>query len=228
MMRRFAKASVPRGFTLVEMIIVIGIIAILATLTIPVITAATRSSETRQIRDAMTLLETAFQEWERTNDRPISYGTDGQPPDANFPPKYDVQAQTDPTNSTQIDAINVRTLEVLGRVAAAKGILNKISAKLLRQQKTAEAKPEIIDPWDRQLIFVYAGRLWMKSSDGGRDEDGTIRTPFEARFGVCKNRRPYVMSAGPDGRYGNLSASKTSSDYSDTQDNEYSYEPTKP
>jgi hypothetical protein len=36
------------------------------------------------------------------------------------------------------------------------------------------------------------------------DDDGTLRTEFENRYGICLNRKIVFVSAGPDGDFGDL------------------------
>ena len=61
-----------------------------------------------------------------------------------------------------------------------------------------------------------------------RDSDGTIRTVEELRYGICRNQRPLLVSAGPDARFGNLLADPSDQDFADAQANTYPYEPDQP
>ena len=62
------------AFTLVEMVIVIGVIILLAALTLAVSVAVVEGSEVRQTESTMQLLDTALREWEALSDRKITYG----------------------------------------------------------------------------------------------------------------------------------------------------------
>ena len=68
-----------RGFTLVEMTIVIGIVILLAGLTLAVTVSVVQGSEVRQTELTIRLLDSAIQEWEAQADRQVTYGIDGQP-----------------------------------------------------------------------------------------------------------------------------------------------------
>ena len=57
-------ASGRSGFTLIEMMIVIGIIALLAALTLGISNSVLRNSEISRTRDVLTLFDMALQEWE--------------------------------------------------------------------------------------------------------------------------------------------------------------------
>ncbi|MCE2882593.1 MAG: prepilin-type N-terminal cleavage/methylation domain-containing protein [Planctomycetaceae bacterium] len=61
------------GFTLLEMLIVIGIIALLASLVLAVSSSVIRASEERNTRNTLEVLNTAVEEYERTLDRAVSY-----------------------------------------------------------------------------------------------------------------------------------------------------------
>lgn len=94
-----------------------------------------------------------------------------------------------------------------------------------------------LDAWDRPIIAVLPGRRYNRSCDGSNytvgnnerhDADGTIRTPFENRFGVAADRRIYFVSAGPDGVFGDLRLDRSiaevlEADARAAQDNIYSY-----
>ncbi|MHC5015700.1 MAG: type II secretion system protein [Planctomycetota bacterium] len=65
--RRSGEAT--KGFTLVEMVIVIGVIILLAALTLSVSVAVVEGSEVRQTENTIRLLTAAIQEWEAQADR---------------------------------------------------------------------------------------------------------------------------------------------------------------
>lgn len=62
-----------RGFTLLEMLVVIGIIALLASLVLAVSGSVIRASEERSTKNSLELLNAATEEYERTLDRRLSY-----------------------------------------------------------------------------------------------------------------------------------------------------------
>ncbi len=53
-----------RAFSLIEMMIVIGIIALLAALTLGISSSVMRNAEKRKTQDVLQLLTVALQEWE--------------------------------------------------------------------------------------------------------------------------------------------------------------------
>jgi len=62
-----------RGFTLLEVLIVIGIIVIIASLVLAVSSSVVRASEERSTKNTLEVLNMAAEEYERTVDRRISY-----------------------------------------------------------------------------------------------------------------------------------------------------------
>lgn len=61
------------GFTLLEMLVVIGIIALLASLVLAVSGSVIRASEERSTKNSLELLNAATEEYERTLDRRLTY-----------------------------------------------------------------------------------------------------------------------------------------------------------
>ncbi|MFM7135392.1 MAG: type II secretion system protein, partial [Planctomycetota bacterium] len=62
-----------RAFTLLELLVVIGIVVLLAGLVLAVSSSVIRASEERATRNTLTVLDTALEEYERTLDRRITY-----------------------------------------------------------------------------------------------------------------------------------------------------------
>ena len=69
------------GFTLVEMLIVIGLIALLASLTMAVTRRFTEQSEIRSTKVTLRLLEASVREWEMTTERKILWWDPRDDPD---------------------------------------------------------------------------------------------------------------------------------------------------
>ena len=61
------------GFTLIEIMIVIGIIALLAALTLGISSSVMRNSEKRKTQNVLQLLTVALQEWEIEKGRSITF-----------------------------------------------------------------------------------------------------------------------------------------------------------
>ena len=77
MRRRFAFNAIrrtPRGFTLVELIVVIGVVIALLSLVLAVSTLLIQQNESRQLTNAFKVLESAVQEYEIAIGRPLVPG----------------------------------------------------------------------------------------------------------------------------------------------------------
>ena len=62
-----------RAFTLIEIMVVISIILVLASLVLGVGSALLRRAERSQVESAITIMESAFTEWEGQTGRPMTY-----------------------------------------------------------------------------------------------------------------------------------------------------------
>src|ERR1043165_1057793 len=73
-----------RSFTIIELMVVVGIIILLVGLTVGVAAILNQKSETRQVEQVLKLLDTALQEWELAAQRQMTWGPN--PPDAGSTP----------------------------------------------------------------------------------------------------------------------------------------------
>ena len=86
------------GFTLLELLIVIGIIVILASLVLAVSSSVARAADERSTRNTLEVLNMAVEEYERALDRRLNYrsnavaGGIGADPAASLTRKYDVES----------------------------------------------------------------------------------------------------------------------------------------
>jgi type II secretory pathway pseudopilin PulG len=228
--------GIARGFTLVEMVIVIGIIILLAALTLSVSVAVVEGSEVRQTENTIRLLTAAIQEWEAQADRRVTYGIDDKPCTGD---QYEVD-QSDATDPDQMlkDArlATWRLFEIIGRPATVKQILAQVDLEAVAQEED-EVDPTTVwlkffDAWGEPIVAVFPGRTWVQgqcnqddqADYGDRDRDSTIRTFLETACGAAANRQICFISAGPDGEFGNLGSSDQD-EVDLARDNIFSYEP---
>ncbi|MHC5023839.1 MAG: type II secretion system protein [Planctomycetota bacterium] len=221
--RHSVRARAGRGFTLVEMLIVIGIIVLLLGLTVTVSTGLLRGSEVRGMENAFRIIDAAIQEWELAADGQMRAGFTN---DCEFPPEpLDICYEEVPPTTSDPSTIDVgieaghELLKLLNRNQSAREIIAGIDAKLLRRLEEAsdpEHPLDFLDPWDQQVIVVFPWIRFDPNNPPVYDEDQSPRNVFEDRFGAATSQRPYLVSAGPDGQFGNLHLDTAESSLSDS------------
>ena len=123
------------GFTLVEMLIVVAVIALLATMVINVATRIDDQSRKRCLECTCALLECALQEY-------CAY-TSGFPE----------QPEKDFTNAV---VHSEYLCQELRRIPDSRKVLDKISNSLMENKYgAASTPPEIYDPWGTALDYRY-------------------------------------------------------------------------
>ncbi len=249
-----------RAFTLLELVIVIGIILILMGLALAVTSSVLASNDRRTMENTFKMLDQALDSWQSQMGRDLTFGRRLVPGGGTNTPDFTL-AGTGPSASYDIYEENFNTtyaicvvLEKLSASPDAMDVLSRIPGSSLRTVPvngvTVVGEPipatwsatspqtdpnqmpypvaanpnavrEIVDPWGRRIAVAFAGRRATKaelSSTAASPppvdaEDGSVRTLDEQSMGICRNRRMFFASAGPDGDLGT------------TADNIYSYEP---
>jgi type II secretory pathway pseudopilin PulG len=259
----------PRGFTLVELVVVIGIIIALLSLVLAVSTLLIQQNEARQLESAFANLETAILEYEQAVGRRMTFQAYREPVGAyDIPqnPQFGItglEGQYNAGGSSQISNTGcnwtctsnadqhgwekyiVQLMSLLTRTQSAEDIIARLDPALFVPVRLANGQPlpnnqtltSLVDPWGAAVAVVMPGRLWKDSDGDGnagngefpRDADGTIRTKFEQKAGICRNGKILFVSAGPDGDLGSRDcAGGNSPRYEASLDNIYSYEPGNP
>lgn len=250
------SAGVHRGFTLVEVVVVIGIIILMVALTISVGVVVVEGSEVRQTETVLRQLDSALQEWQTHADRRVTWG------DNSTGALYDLQWDT--THVFRITEL----LNTIARSSSPQDIMAQIDPDFVHTYRVTEY-PEwidsadasemddtwaventsgtfslglaVLDAWNQPIRVVHPGRVANPNPPFNdnlslADPDGTIRIDValfgadgvEDIYGIAKNRQILFVSAGPDGEFGKIGGLVTSSDLEQTKDNIYSYQPAKP
>ena len=230
-------ANFVRAFSLIEMMIVIGIIAILAGLTLGISNKVLRGSEIRKTKDAITLLDTAISEWETEMGRSMTFASVGA-----VDGTYDIESDgilgvpafnASVPQSEMTEAMDFRAEElwkILIELEASKNILAKIHPDLIEEDVHGA---RVVDAWGFPIGIVFpcgnfedSGLITLAQDASG---DLTVRDQAEDGLGSCLNKRAYLVSAGPDGlwgyRYQANPYSRDDETWSATLDNVTSYEP---
>ena len=123
------------GLTLVEMLIVVGIIAILATMVISVASRIDTRSKEKETESLLTLLDSALQEYHEFADR--------------FPEQSE-------TNSANALIHSEFLYGELNSIPNARAILEKLNQSSVKNNYgTVETALEIYDPWETALDYRY-------------------------------------------------------------------------
>ncbi|MDP7009671.1 MAG: type II secretion system protein [Phycisphaerales bacterium] len=201
------------AFTLIEMLIVIGIIALLAGLTLGISNKVLRGSEIRKTKDAITLLDTAISEWQSEMGRPITFESAGAPAG-----NYDIASDEILQAPSFVSAVSQEDMEVamseratalwvlLTELESSKQILAKIHPDLIEQD--ADGRTRVIDSWGMTIGVVFPCSDYRKSDLAGNtlaeDQSGdlTVRDQGEDGLGSCVNKQLYFVSSGPDALWG--------------------------
>ena len=215
-----------RGFTLVELLVVIGIIAVLAALTITVATGVLMRSERTLTENGLVTLEMAIGEMEQTRGQPLTFNrrtsvTDQTKQDGlpfrdidELPPGFVNEAYIMP-----------RLIALLAMNQACWSELSAISPDMLRHEERVwpdgvTTKWNLRDAWGEQIAVVPCGRPATRSemkaarealraggNTKGADplgigidlDDGTVRTTDEWSLNTGSiGRRWLFLSRGPD------------------------------
>ena len=219
-----ARKSV-RGFTLIELVVVIAIILLLLSLVMAVGLSARAQAENREMQNILLMVDNAIKEWELISSRKLSWGKDDDPPGSFYDIQgYDSQGDIEPI--IQLD----QALARIQKVDSVKQILANIDSDFLQQIELdgGQIAPHLVDPWGKAVCLIHPGRVvnsYFGDNPSLADDDGTILTNNEMQSGVAVNRTLLLVSAGPDGEFGDLSQDPTSFIYKQAADNIYSYRP---
>lgn len=216
------------GFTLIELVVVIAIILLLLSMVLAVGLSARAQAETREMQNILLLVDNAIKEWELISERKLSWGENDTPPDI----FYDLLGYTSIVEDINpIEQLDI-ALKRIRRVDSVGKILANIDSDFLRQVDNGSNPPSLhlVDPWGKAVSLIHPGRITnpnlpFNDNPLDADFDGTIRTANERIYGLTVNRTLLLISAGPDGEYGDLTYDPTSLNYKQAADNIYSYRP---
>jgi len=183
------------GFTMIEMLIVIFIIALLAALTLGISSSVMRNAEIHKTEDVLKLMTMALEEWELEKGRSMTF--DGYIPVVNG--RYDIMlggedgdeidkpgfSEQGVVDEKMLQAMRMRMVAivlVLKQSESSSEVLSKISPSHLC--KTSGTAPEeihtsdvcnisgehtmvVLDSWGTPLGVVFPGRNYFEANPNG-------------------------------------------------------------
>ena len=212
------------GFTLVELLVVIGIIAILASMVLAVSGGVLATSERKQVDDTFTLLNQAIRELELTRGQELVFSRLSSSPNVLELAFYDIKEEPKDTPAY----IMPKLLALLRSNDRSREFISKINPDFLKRidRPSSPLNPneniDLVDPWGNRIAVVPCGRPATERemrdayradstktpvsadpfTNGIDRDDRTVRTNDEKYLGVCSGRRWTFVSRGPDGLLG--------------------------
>ncbi|MFK7961063.1 MAG: type II secretion system protein [Phycisphaerales bacterium] len=195
------------GFTIVELIVSMGILVMLAGITITAYSAGLRRMQAQETASTLRQLEAASEAWMGATERRLRRADDAS-------------ADLDP--ETEYVYVIGEVLAALERSADARKCLATIAPRRthryvprdldlppiwIRTYSEEERLPDqigrlvVFDAWGTPIYATHPGELAGPDATDV-DPDGTERTPNEAEFGSARGRQVCFVSAGPDRRFG--------------------------
>ncbi|MEM0913609.1 MAG: type II secretion system protein [Planctomycetota bacterium] len=248
------RPACERGFSLIEILVAIGIITLLVGLAIPVFSLAYDTAKSSQALAALAALESAEVEYESTTGlrvfhldtgtsttnssaelydtsngsstskfyQPFNWGSDS------FAETYQGSAGTGTINGglytteagedIPLDFIE-RFIAIASQNASSDGLWRAVDEKFITDLDN-DGFAEIIDPWGTPILYA----AFVSHSDSESIDDFLPqRGDMTAAGGgyVPKSPAPFFVSAGPDGKFGDVNG--TAAEQEDAEDNVYSY-----
>lgn len=231
MHQRHLRVRPRRAFTLIEVTVTIAIIMVLAGLIVAAGVGVLRRQAVSSTENALAVLEAAYTEWKNLSGRDLTFGVVNEP---NTNARYDV---LDPNTYSEAEALFItqQVMAVLGRNPQVRDLLIQLNDERIKAVTvTINGQPtesyNLFDAWDNPIFFVFPGRAFVPGFDAppGPDEDRTVRTIWEQRFGIAQRGRGYFISAGPSGSFGDPTFAPGTSARREFEDNLYSNPVIKP
>ena len=208
---RSADSRAP-GFTLIELLVTMSIIAILAAISIPVMTAVLRAAEATRMQASLAGLRSAAEEYQAATGTSVDHTVVGFP----SAPAVRVEDKDVAGNNT----IQLFVFEA-GRVPAVASILVSTGRDQLKEvippaEPRVMADPsQIANPAHIQLLDVYGNSIryaaFVDKDDAFTDDDYLPGHPT-----------PFFASPGPDGLWG--SVNRSGEPNAEAEDNLYSFD----
>ncbi len=204
--RHSRRALHRHAFTLVEMMVAVGLVVFLTGLTLTAAAALVERAEVQRTRDVITLLDQACRDWELRKDAKVTWGPDEDTYDMTSGRAHvlliselleTIRAGSDPT----IALIDEAFLYRYQRGEVPPWIAQDYEARLEFVPFQQRQSIVVLDAWGKPVYPTHPGAPASPDAEV-RDADGTERTDNENEYGIALHRRICFVSAGPDGLFG--------------------------
>jgi prepilin-type N-terminal cleavage/methylation domain-containing protein len=191
-----------RGFTLLEILIVLGVILILTSLVLGVGSAVLKSAEGAQARAALLTMESAFLQWESDTGRPVTFNGVAELPSGVTDELFDVRDPGNPAapNNAGNKALigrargaGVYAVNLLNQVEGIRSILAGLPAGLMRPEANASAYPPA-NVGGAGSLYLPSAKSSINAKDSSRSE---LVDPWGNRIAFVFPGREYRIGVDP-------------------------------
>lgn len=214
--RCLPQRTICTGFTLLEIMVAIGIIALLAAITLNLSNSIMRKAEERQTKDVLRLVKLALVEWEIASDGKLTFEDFtyvGNCDNCTFDvendgslaiPTFGLFGVANGVMQTAMENRMQQTLAVIRQIESSDNILLELTGDNFIED--TEGARILVDSWGTPIGVIFPGQYYADTSElaFAQDESGdlTIRDQAEDGLGSCMNKEPIFVSAGPDRTWG--------------------------
>ena len=196
--------------------VAIGIIALLAAITLNLSNSIMRKAEERQTKDVLRLVKLALVEWEIASDGKLTFEDFtyvGNCDNCTFDvendgslaiPTFGLFGVANGVMQTAMENRMQQTLAVIRQIESSDNILLELTGDNFIEDP--EDTRILVDSWGTPIGVIFPGQYYAATSElaFAQDESGdlTIRDQAEDGLGSCMNKEPIFVSAGPDRTWG--------------------------
>jgi len=231
----------PAGFSLIEILVAIGIVTLLVAIAIPVFSLAYETARSSQATAALNALESAEVEFESAVGQRI-WHLDGSPEDyhnsalsryfvdldwdtASVPETY--RNSTGSGNPGTANAANPqgfieRFIALADQQDTTRTLWRSVDDNLIRDTDN-DGFAEAVDPWDTPIVYAaFVSHNDDYAADDFLPQRGDLtRDPNDSSSYIPESPAPFFASAGPDGEFGDSNGS--AAEQAAAEDNLYSF-----
>ena len=186
--RRQSGSVMVRAFSLLEIVVVLGVILLLAALVLAVSGSVLAASERRETENVMRLLEQATLEWEQALGRPINYGPKAEPGLTGVPAR-DVYEE-----NFAGSWMSCVLMQRFGENERTRDIVSKIPETYSRKWRTGD--PALPTTWASTAIATDPNQMQNPAQSATSSGVPLVLDAWGFRIGVCFPGRPWRNGTG--------------------------------